>query len=1132
MKKVFSILLVLSMVFALVPAGFVTASAAGSDFTYYVTASGVTIMQYVGSSKEVIIPNFLGGHPVTAITGYTYYIYPSVTGIQEEIYAGAFQDTAVTSVTIPNGVTELGNYVFSGCNGLAVINIPDSVTNIGDCAFLNTAWFNNQPDGLVYAGKTALQYKGTMPSNTTLTVNAGTRSLHSSVFNECKNLSNIILPDSLISIGGWAFYGCTGLTDIDIPDNVSSIGPLAFGKCSGLSEIVIPKNVTDIGSNAFYGCEGLTNIVIPDSVTNIRDGAFYGCTGLTNIVIPDSVTNIGDWAFSGCTALTDMFIPAGVTSIGKEAFMNCAKLTSAYFFENAPAAMGTDIFTNCAAGFTVYCITGKTGFSEPWNLYTTAIYTPVFLSFDSNGGTTLTSIAQRLNATVPSPTNPVKAGSTFSGWYSDAGLTVAVEWPYTITNSTTFYAKWTEAEAYIITFDANGGTGGTSGLKNTGDPLTSPVVTKSGYTLSGWSPSIPPVVPANDATYKAQWIPKTCRIIYSGNGSTAGSTANSTHIYDAAANLTANGFTKTGYSFLGWSTSSDAVTPEYTDAQSVINITPYSFTILYAVWSANQYQITFNGNGGTGGTSSSMACGAALTAPAVTREGYTLIGWSPAIPSTVPAADTTYTAQWGINVTITFDANGGTGGTSTVMGSGTALTPVTVTKPGYSFLGWSPAVPSTVPATDTTYTAMWGIIVTFDANGGTGGTSKTLIIGSTLTAPTVTRTGYTFAGWSPSVPSTVPSENTTYTAQWTANTYTVTFNPQGGTVSPTSSMVTYNSTYGAGTGGLPTPTRSGYIFGGWYKTASGAGGKITSNSWVLTASAHTLYAIWTKITTYTVTFNPDGGSVSPATTTVTYGSTYGEGTGGFPAPTRTGYTFGGWYTGSSGTGIQILSTTTVTITAAQTLYAKWISITYTITYDGNGSTGGSMSNSTRPYEWYQGLTPNSYTKTGHTFIGWALSAGGDVVYSDGQIIRYFNSANGATAVTLYAKWGINNYTVTFDANGGTGGTSAPMTYGAALTAPSITKPGYIFTGWSQAVPATVGAENATYTAQWNLLGDIGSDNSINALDALMALQASSGLTNLTGSQKLFADVSKDGKVNSLDALMILKYTSGKITSFE
>ena len=205
---------------------------------------------------------------------------------------------------IPAGVKTIGDYAFSGCDGLTSVTIPDSVTSIGEGAF----------DG-------------------------------------CTGLTSITIPDGVTSIWASAFYGCTGLTSVTIPDSVTSIGEDAFYGCTGLTSVTIGAGVTSIGSSAFWNCSGLTSITIPDGVTSIGSYAFYNCTGLTSVTIGDGVTNIGSYAFYYCSGLTSVTIGAGVTSIGNYAFSDCTGLTSVTFEEtsgwfvstSSSATSGTDI---------------------------------------------------------------------------------------------------------------------------------------------------------------------------------------------------------------------------------------------------------------------------------------------------------------------------------------------------------------------------------------------------------------------------------------------------------------------------------------------------------------------------------------------------------------------------------------------------------------------------------------------------------------------------------------------------------------------------------------------------------------------------------------------------------------------
>ena len=289
----------------------------------------------------------------------------SVTSIGESAFSGC---SSLTSIEIPNSVTSIREYAFSGCSGLTSIEIPNSVTSIGSSAFGNTAWYNNHPDGLVYAGKFAYKYKGTMPANTSITIKDGTLGIAGGAFSGCTGLTSITIPNSVTSIGSSAFSGCSGLTSIEIPNSVTSIGNSAFSGCSGLTSIEIPNSVTSIGYSAFWDCTGLTSIEIPNSVTSIREYAFSGCSGLTSIEIPNSVTSIGNYAFSGCSGLTSIEIPNSVTSIGNYAFDGCSGLTSVTIKKETPLPIKESTFSN-RANATLYVPYGSKAAYEAANYW-------------------------------------------------------------------------------------------------------------------------------------------------------------------------------------------------------------------------------------------------------------------------------------------------------------------------------------------------------------------------------------------------------------------------------------------------------------------------------------------------------------------------------------------------------------------------------------------------------------------------------------------------------------------------------------------------------------------------------------------------------------------------------------------
>ena len=276
-----------------------------------------------------------------------------------------------------------------------------------------------------------------------------------------------------------------------------------------------------------------------------------------------------------------------------------------------------------------------------------------------------------------------------------------------------------------------------------------------------------------------------------------------------------------GHEFKCWS-----VNGEEKDVGIEIDIT--ANTTVKAIWQAKSYTITFDTTGGSAINSITQEYGTAIDAPAnPTKDGYTFTGWSPAIPATMPANNITVTAQWeeivpntyivtytdGVNdVTVFADqiyANV-TEGTATPAFVGTP------SREGYTFKGWTPTVANTVTAT-VTYTATWEInqyTITFNTDGGSIVAPITQNYGTTVTAPTApTKTGYTFTGWSAEVPTTMPAENITLTAQWTVNQYTITFDTAGG-----NSIAPITQNYGTAIEAPANPTKDGYTFTGWDKT--------------------------------------------------------------------------------------------------------------------------------------------------------------------------------------------------------------------------------------------------------------------------------------------------------------------------
>ena len=416
-----------------------------------------------------------------------------------------------------------------------------------------------------------------------------------------------------------------------------------------------------------------------------------------------------------------------------------------------------------------------------------------------------------------------------------------------------------------------------------------------------------------------------------------------------------------------------------------------------------------------------------------TRVGYTQVGWS-----TVDGGEKVYDFKdiytknealtlypvWNTNkYTITFDTNGGSEIAPITQDYGTEITaPDNPTRKGYTFKGWDKEIPETMPAENITVKAQWEInqyTITFDTNGGSEIAPITQDYGTKITAPdNPTRKGYTFKGWDKEIPETMPAENITVKAQWEINQYTITFDTNGG-----SEIAPITQDYETAITAPDNPTRKGYTFKGWDKEIPET----------MPAENITVKAQW-EINQYTITFDTNGGSeIAPITQDYETAITAPDN------PTRKGYTFKGWD-----------KEIPETMPAENiTVKAQWEINQYTIAFDTNG--GSEIAPITQDYG-TEITAPDNPTRKGYTFKGW-----------DKEIPETMPAEN----ITVKAQWEINQYTITFDTNGGS--EIAPITqdYGTEITAPdNPTRKGYTFKGWDKEIPETMPAENITITARW------------------------------------------------------------------
>ena len=273
-------------------------------------------------------------------------------------------------VSLPNGVTSIGDWAFRDCSGLTSIEIPNSVTGIGSDAF----------DG-------------------------------------CSGLTSVTIGNRVTSIGNTAFSYCTGLTSVTIPNSVTGIGDYAFYECYRLTSVTIGNSVTSIGSSAFGGCSSMTSVTIPSSVTIIGEGAFFLCNGLTSVTIPNSVTSIGGSAFLGCSGLSSVTIGNSVTGIGDKAFKDCTGLTFVTNYATTPQSINSNVFDNVNKSTCVLNVA-----KESVSLYQAANVWKEFTNIVGVDDYTINYVDKDSQAlynhvvTLYVPVAPTITGFTFVGW--------------------------------------------------------------------------------------------------------------------------------------------------------------------------------------------------------------------------------------------------------------------------------------------------------------------------------------------------------------------------------------------------------------------------------------------------------------------------------------------------------------------------------------------------------------------------------------------------------------------------------------------------------------------------------------------------------------------------------------------
>ncbi len=918
-------------------------------------------LQSSGSCGSNLTWSFSGG--VLTISGTGSMTDYGSAAVGSSRTAAPWDNLAVKSLVVNSGVTSIGNTAFLYNNALETVELPNTLTRIGGGAFFKLPKLRkvNIPSSVTEVGNLAfaqcdmLETAG--PAGGNYNVEIGwTGSIPASAFLQM-SLTRVVLPKSISSIGMSAFEKCTKLSSVILPDSMTSIGISAFSGCTSLSSVTLPTRLSEFGARAFQDCTSLQEVWLPTGMQTLGSYAFSGCTALQTVVFRDSCKQIGTYAFSGCSSLSEVGLPSDLEEICIGAFADCPNLSL-----SLPASLrrieSKAFRSTSGSRAQVFRFEGTPSYLGN-NLFSESAYTHLYFF----GGAPSFSASSFQNATVA-----VHYPAVNASW------TAAVRQDYGGS------ATWIPFHIYTIRYDANGGSGGPteeqSKIENEPLRLATERPKRSSESLGSYTVTLDP------------------------NGGSVAQTS-------LSAARTRN------YAFSSWNTAPDGSGTSYSPGATY---TSNASVTLYADWEATDEVET-------------------LDLPTPTRTGYRFLGWASSANASsgisgnyCPTGNVKLYAVWSLNTyTIDYSANGGTGAPSSqtkIHGQDLRLSQTVPVRAGHRFLGWGIGwdastvfyQPGDLYTKDESQTliAVWEqteFTVSYDAKGGNGAPESQIKrrgvdISLSETAPS--RYGYQFLGWSTSSNSSTVSylPGDLYTkdadlklyAVWKANTYTITFDANGGRGAPQPQTKTHDSSliipsekpvrddeaageytvtldYNDGSGTILTHTASitrSFRFDCWTTEADGSGSRYYPGNYLKLEGDRTLYALW---------------SSSLETESVT-----------LEEPVRDHYIFKGW--GSTPTGGIVVSVGSGSYVPTKdiTLYALWEKESFTVSYYANGGIGA-PSSQTKLYGEDLVLSTTIPTYEKYLFTGWATDKDAvEAVYQPGDLYREERS------VTLYAVW--------------------------------------------------------------------------------------------------------------------------------